>query len=233
VVVLGEPAPPASAGGANAAALAQALAMRMPAPPVLGAEAEVERLLEQAGLAPDPVPDAGRAFRDPGLRLATARAIVAAREALARRDWNEALRRLQQATAEDPDNLTGLLDLGQLLTWLDRGAEGKPLVARAVERYPGDVESIHWYAHTIWDRGHAAAEPLLAAILPERPDDPDLLYDMACARTLDGDMAAAEDYLRRAVRSGYRDWAYMEADPDLRALRESGAFAALMRELRR
>ena len=135
--------------------------------------------------------------------------------------------------AADADNLTGLLDLGQLLTWLGRGAEGKPLVARAVERYPGDIESIHWYAHTIWDRGPAAAEPLLAAILPERPDDPDLLYDMACARSLAGDLPAAEGYLRRSVSAGYRDWPHMEADPDLRALRESGAFAALMREVRR
>ncbi|MEZ4239271.1 MAG: hypothetical protein R3F59_24575 [Myxococcota bacterium] len=73
-------------------------------------------------------------------------------------------------------------------------------------------------------RRRAALE--LAASLPA--PDARLLYDLACARALDGDASAALDALRRAVDAGFADRAYALQDPDLASLRADPGFAAAL-----
>ena len=78
---------------------------------------------------------------------------------------------------------------------------------------------------------HVAA--LLTAVEPFKPQEGDVLYDLACARSLAGELGESEAYLRRAIEAGFRHWQSIDSDPDLRNLRKSGRFATVMREYRR
>jgi len=57
-----------------------------------------------------------------------------------------------------------------------------------------------------------------------RPEDPVILYNLACSCSLTGDVAGAFDILRRALDSGYQDLAYLEQDPDLLNLLKDPGF---------
>ena len=99
-------------------------------------------------------------------------------------------------------------------------------------RYPlkalTNPEILHWYAHTVWSDNWQASAEILEMILPYRPHDGDLLYDLACARSLSNDLAASEEFLKAAIEADYRDWDHMASDPDLRNLRASRRFAKVM-----
>ena len=59
-----------------------------------------------------------------------------------------------------------------------------------------------------------------------------MLYDLACTRSLAGELDESEDFLRRSIESGYRMFDHMESDPDLRNLRESGRLSQVLMEYR-
>ena len=51
------------------------------------------------------------------------------------------------------------------------------------------------------------------------PDEPLFRYNLACSLALTGDAGQACDELVAAIDRGYRDFAHMERDPDLRRAR--------------
>ena len=53
------------------------------------------------------------------------------------------------------------------------------------------------------------------------PDEPLFRYNLACSLALTGDVVGACDELVAAIDRGYRDFAHMERDPDLRRLRQA------------
>jgi Flp pilus assembly protein TadD len=53
------------------------------------------------------------------------------------------------------------------------------------------------------------------------PDEPLFRYNLACSLALTGQLAEAAGELLAAIGHGYRDFAHMERDPDLRRLRAS------------
>jgi len=77
----------------------------------------------------------------------------------------------------------------------------------------------------------AAAENLsLAAMIA--PDNPRLLYNLACAHALNRDRRNALDALRRAVAKGFKDAAAIESDKDLESLRDDPTYKQLVEELK-
>ncbi len=56
------------------------------------------------------------------------------------------------------------------------------------------------------------------------PGEPLFRYNLACSLSLTGDLQAACDELLLAIDCGYRDFAHMERDPDLRRLRGDPRF---------
>ena len=56
------------------------------------------------------------------------------------------------------------------------------------------------------------------------PDEPLFRYNLACSLCLTGDLSAACDELLAAIDRGYRDFAHMERDPDLRRLRRDAGW---------
>jgi tetratricopeptide (TPR) repeat protein len=67
---------------------------------------------------------------------------------------------------------------------------------------PYEVSPWEWVAEAIpaWRSGdYGSARATIERGLREHPDNPSLLYDLACVEALDGDADAAVDHLRRAV----------------------------------
>jgi Flp pilus assembly protein TadD len=92
--------------------------------------------------------------------------------------------------------------------------------ALAVGGTPGrayEVSPWEWVAEAIpaWRAGdYTGARRTIENGLREHPDNPSLLYDLACAEALDGEPEAAVDHLRRAVelKPEYAEDAQKEED---------------------
>jgi len=188
--------------------------------------------LEARGLRLRPVPADGRSLGDAATRRESGHELLAGRVGMRQNFRRRSEARFRAALETDPENLAARIDLGMMQAFT-----GKPdaldILIPAVERYPTRPEVLHWYAHAVWQQSWEEAEELLELILPFKPNESDLLYDMACARSLAGDLTASESYLRRALDAGFRDWSHIESDPDLRNLRSSGKFSEILQEYRR
>ena len=67
-----------------------------------------------------------------------------------------------------------------------------------------------------FDRGdYAKAIELIDAKLKHAPNDPDMLYNLACANCLLKDFDDAASDLLKAFKAGFRDIEHMRSDPDL------------------
>jgi tetratricopeptide (TPR) repeat protein len=177
----------------------------------------------------EPLPAGGRAFGPAAVRRDAVALVWNARHefleeryALCPISWRGALE-------SDPQSLAALLGLGQTLA-MSGVPQAEEFLRKAVAWYPGDWDVLHWLGHALWRDSWRSSEELFSEILPHRPDDPDVLYDLACGRSLDGDLERAESYLRAALEAGFRDWRLIETDPDMRNLRETPRFAQLLRE---
>lgn len=202
-------------------------------PPMRRVDVEAVRpVLERRGLRLAALPIEGRPFGPLSARREVAQAVWQARWATLIGQDDDAFVAYDRALALDDQNFSALVAAGQL-RFLRR--EEQPALQRlvpGVERYPSSPQALHWYAHTIWLNSWQDGALLVEAILPSLPADPDLLYDLACARSLGGDMDGSAEFLRRSIEAGFRQWEHMETDADLRALRESGRFAAVLRPFR-
>lgn len=57
-----------------------------------------------------------------------------------------------------------------------------------------------------------------------RPEDPNVLYNLACSYSLVNNIEAALTTLQRAIASGYNDFVYLQQDSDLENLRRDIRF---------
>ncbi len=127
----------------------------------------------------------------------------------------------------DPGAYAAHLDSGQTMALRGLGA-AKRITRKATELRPDDPEAWHWYAHAIWRDSWESGEKIITAIQPYLANQADALYDLACARSLAGELEASADYLERAYLAGFRNRDHISSDPDLRNLRESEHFARVM-----
>jgi hypothetical protein len=222
------------AGGESAGAerFAVALAAREEPPAPAVTLESIRPLLAALDIEVDPLPLAGRDSFSAEDRRRASEVLWNARAVMRQGGTGMALRMYGEISNHDPMNLAAWLDRGQILS-VAKPERGRRILGRALVRYPTNLELLHWYAHAIWGESNESAEGLLEVILPFKPQEADVLYDLACTRSLADDFDASEDYLRRAIEAGYRNWQHMESDPDLRKLRESGRFSELLREYRR
>lgn len=65
-----------------------------------------------------------------------------------------------------------------------------------------------------------------------QPQNPTAHYNLACSLALSKRKAAALQELRQAVQLGYRDFDWMEQDPDLEVLKQHPEFQALLAQLK-
>lgn len=221
----------AGTGGADASSLGEVLQERESlATPATDVSA-LRPLLEGRGLRVEPGVSGGE-LPDAVTRTKAARLLWAGRRALVMRSEGAARLNLRRAADFDEENLAVLLDRGQTMVLVGM-PEGLAFLGRAVELYPEVPEAVHWYAHAIWGESLDDAEALLELILPVAPLDGDVHYDLACARSLNDDLPAAQEHLRAAIEAGFRRWDLMASDPDLRLLRESLLYSEVLAEYNR
>ncbi len=188
----------------------------------------VAALLAEFEIEADPIPEGGRDFDDAELRKRIASHIWNARGKYQLNRNQEANMLLTQARrAWDSRNYVAHLDQGQMMA-LQGQSIAKKVTEKAVQLRPDDPEAWHWYAHALWLSSWEDAEGIVSVIQPHLANQADALYDLACTRSLAGDLQVSADYLERAYLAGYRDRGHIAADPDLRNLRESEYFSEVM-----
>ena len=216
---------------AEAARLAEALGARAEPAAAAAPIDRVRPLLEGRGLTLKPVPSEGRSFGDAETRREVSLKLLGARGMIRRQMARQVVRLFEEARVLDPENLGVVLDEGQMIT--SRNIERAiRMLGGALERYPTNLELLHWYAHALWVDSLETGEEIIEVILPYKPEDADLLYDLACARSRAGDLDESEKYLRQAIESGYRMFGHMETDPDLRNLRMEGQLPSVLADYR-
>ncbi len=209
--------------------LARALSERLDPAAATVALSEVEPLLAARGLTLEPVPSEGREDVTTEERRVVADLVWRGRFVVRAGRPRAAGVFFVGAQEHDSANLAAHLDLGHLMS-LNGRPNAVDEAGRAAELYPGDPEVLHWLAHAVWIHSWEEAEPLLLAIRSFKEQDPDVLYDLACARSLDGDLAASEEFLRASIAAGFRNWSLIDSDPDLRNLKKSGRLSEVVGE---
>src|SRR5437762_11413060 len=65
-----------------------------------------------------------------------------------------------------------------------------------------------------------------------RPDDPTVLYNLACSYALTRQYELAVSAISRAIDQGYDDFKWLMKDPDLKKLRQDKRFKTIKEKLR-
>jgi tetratricopeptide (TPR) repeat protein len=65
-----------------------------------------------------------------------------------------------------------------------------------------------------------------------RPDDPTVLYNLACSYALTDQLKEAFSILSRAIDQGYTDFKWLLKDPDLKKLRTDPSFADIQKKMK-
>ncbi len=158
--------------------------------------------------------------------------LESARAALADGRSQEALSTLRRLAETKPPFGPALHDLGFIASMTPGDEETSLRIGKTLLSAFGAVPvALHPAAHAAlakqdWD----LAEPLLMAVLEQTPDQPDVLYDVACVKSLRQEVAASAEFLERALVAGFAQFTWLEQDPDLRNLRADPRFAEVMRK---
>jgi tetratricopeptide (TPR) repeat protein len=93
-----------------------------------------------------------------------------------------------------------------------------------------EVRHLQWQAAQLLEKKrYRQAADKYREILKTTPREPMVLYDLACACALAGDVNGAAAYLRRAVAAGYADFGRIEHNPDLDMVRSHGAYKSMLK----
>jgi tetratricopeptide (TPR) repeat protein len=120
----------------------------------------------------------------------------------------------------DPALKRGAVALDEETTVLALG--GKPGQAHVVSAWEAMFAAVPAAQAERWDEAIAIHEEALA----EQPDNPPLLYNLACMEALAGRQLDALLHLKRAVALDPKWAAYARTDPDFDALRREPGFPA-------
>ncbi len=103
---------------------------------------------------------------------------------------------------------------------------------RRLQLHPNDVRALYLGANALYELGERprALEWASRALFME-PEEPNVLYNVACLYALLGETDKSLDCLEKAFSKGfgYREW--IENDPDFASLRSDPRFQALMQRL--
>lgn len=102
---------------------------------------------------------------------------------------------------------------------------------RLVQRSPEYVDAIRIQAELLARSGnYEKSLQLYRRLIRLRPDNSVVHYNYACSLSMVAMIDESMDALLEAVRLGYDDFAHLETDPDLDAVRTHPAYEKLLRE---
>lgn len=156
--------------------------------------------------------------------------IAEARHLLAKDRYRAALNVLANYEAQHPGTLVVGTHRVYILSTGGASPRLKGISDELLKRYPLRPEVLHWAGHAAFAAKETErAEALVLASAEIGPADADHYYDLACSRSLAGDVTASIDYLGKAITAGYRNWDWMGKDTDLANARADARFAQLLR----
>jgi hypothetical protein len=141
-----------------------------------------------------------------------------------------AVRRSKMLYDGAPDALASLVTRLFFFAFDPPTKEAWAIQAKLLAHFPDRSDALHWAAHvSLSDKRYEAAEALLDAAMSVGPIEPEMRYDLACVRALRDDPKGALVQLDQALAAGYRNWDWIDKDPDLASARSDPGFPALLR----
>jgi len=102
-----------------------------------------------------------------------------------------------------------------------------------VRRSPGYVEALQLLGDDYTRRGRFSEGLNVDERLSRlRPDDSLVHYNLACSYSLTSQIEFAVEALESAINLGYRDFKWMNQDPDLKNLREHAEYKRIRAKVR-
>lgn len=100
------------------------------------------------------------------------------------------------------------------------------VLEQVLQRDPDDLEALAALAEACTRlRRYRRGLELDRRLVERDPEQPLFRYNLACSLALTGHLRAAADELLAAIERGYRDFAHLQRDPDLRRLRADPEYA--------
>ncbi|MBL6919607.1 MAG: hypothetical protein ISR41_03790 [Puniceicoccaceae bacterium] len=101
------------------------------------------------------------------------------------------------------------------------------------KRMPKDFRVVSALAHIYTKTGRIdAGLKMDRKLVRLDPEDPTAHYNLACSLSLKGRKADAVKALRSAISLGYKDFHWMQHDPDLNGLNKYSGFRELLTDLK-
>ena len=151
----------------------------------------------------------------------------------------EAARLFEQACQVDPEDYQSPVLLAMVYKGLGRNAEahaayqqGLRIVEKHLELNPDDVRALYLGAGALCQLGQRERSAQWARqALATDPDDPGVLYNVACVYALLGLPEDSVDCLQKSVAQGYADKDWLLQDADLESVRSHPHFQAFLEKL--
>ncbi len=103
-----------------------------------------------------------------------------------------------------------------------------------IGRDPAFVDALQILGDDYTMRGRFVAGLKVDERLAElRPDEPITHYNLACSYSLTGKLSRAAAALQKAITLGYRDFAWLARDPDLKRLRNHPSYETIQAQVRK
>ena len=162
-----------------------------------------------------------------------------ARDCFARGKLEKAIELYQRACELNPQDYQAPLLVAQSYDRLGRTADADAARRRGIEIaqerlnvYPDDVRPLYMGANALLMLGEIDKSLEWSNLaLSMEPDEPLVLYNVACVYSLAGMLEEAMEHLEGAVRAGLRHGGWLEHDDNLDPLREHPRFQALLKEI--
>jgi tetratricopeptide (TPR) repeat protein len=162
-----------------------------------------------------------------------------ARDCFARGQTEKAIRLYEQAYEVRPDDYQSPLLVAQVYEDLGRADEARGARLRGVKAVeerldlnPDDVRALYMGANGLVALGeHERGLAWARRALELEPEEPMLLYNLACIYSLAGELTEALECLERAIQGGFAHKMWLEQDSNLDPLRDEPRFRALRKLL--
>jgi len=151
----------------------------------------------------------------------------------------EASKLFEKACEIDPDDYNAPILLAQTLHGLERTEESNTAYRKALqvvnkhlELNPDDARAVNLGAAALChlgDRDEAVKWAGKATVID--PDNPSVLYNVACVYAQLGEIERGIDCLEQSITTGMGQKEWIENDPDLNPLRENPRFQSLLDQL--
>ena len=149
----------------------------------------------------------------------------------------EAAELFQKASEVNPEDYQSPNLLAMCYSGLERQAEAQAAYRLSLQRmekhlelHPDDVRALYLGAGALVQLGgKGRGMDWAGRALAIDPDDPSVLYNVACTYALLGEADRAIDCLEKSITSGMGQKEWIENDPDLNSLRGNPRFQALIK----